>query len=126
MKLEEADSEEDSETGRAFFGLIQPEYFPVDASGNRLGPRERVLLDHNHPQEMLSYDSSKFPTFCGRSATFSIWWESSTDAGMCAFTMYAQHMRVSRMLVLMHFQLVRACSTMQPTHNSEQMPPPVC
>jgi len=87
MTLEEADAQR--ENGKEYFSLIQPEYLPADADGNQLTPASRVFLDHNRPGETLSFNADKFPSFCGASATFSLWWESSTEQGGFVISRYA-------------------------------------
>jgi len=89
MTLEEADAQRDATTGKEFFSLIQPEYLPKDENGKQLTSLSRVFLDHNHPGQSLSYDTKTFPSFCGKSATFSLWWESSTESGGHVISRYA-------------------------------------
>ena len=57
--------------GNKYLNLIQPAYRPA---GFRA--KDRMLLDHNYKNEYLSFNATRFPSFCGKSATFSMWVEN--------------------------------------------------
>jgi len=56
---------------KKFLDLIQPNYRPAGLSA-----KDRMKLDHNHKMEYLRYNATEFPSFCGKSATFSMWIEN--------------------------------------------------
>lgn len=56
---------------KMYLNLVQPQYLP---SGHET--KDRVLLDDNFPKRYLSFDPTTFPSFCGKSATFSMWVEN--------------------------------------------------
>ena len=61
---------------------IQPQYLP---SGYQ--PKDRVLLDHLGANTVLHYDATEFPSFCGISATFSMWvenWDNDAHSTLIA------------------------------------------
>lgn len=57
MVLEEEDGQLDGTTGKDFFALIQPEYYPARADGLLVGPLDAMLLDHGYPAKYLRYAS---------------------------------------------------------------------
>ena len=56
---------------KKYLNLVPPPYRPAGLSG-----KDQLLLDHNKVREYLSYDSEEFPSFCQKSATFSMWIEN--------------------------------------------------
>jgi len=56
--------------GRTYYNLVQPPY----RSGKQ--GRDRMMLDHNYARQQLNYNASTFPSFCGMSATFTMWIEN--------------------------------------------------
>ena len=67
---------------KKYINLIQPPYLP---SGHR--SKDRVLLDNNYPKQYLHFDPTSFPSFCGKSATFSMWvenWDCGARATLLA------------------------------------------
>ena len=80
MNLTEADSVADSVLSTSYFPLIKEEYMPV-VDGVQRGLKDRTYLGQKGANEYLSFDPVTFPSFCGKSATFSIWFESSGTAG---------------------------------------------
>jgi hypothetical protein len=71
MNLTEADSVADSALSTSYFPLIKEEYMPVVDGGQR-GLKDRAYLGLKGANEYLSFDPVTFPSFCGKSATFSI------------------------------------------------------
>jgi len=80
-----ADYETSPSTGdKKYMNLVPPAYRPAGLSG-----RDRLLLDHNKAKEYLRYDSEEFPSFCQKSATFSMWIENwDTGARSALFSRY--------------------------------------
>jgi hypothetical protein len=60
-----------STADKKYMNLVPAVYRPAG-----LGGKDRLLLDHNKVKEYLSYDSEEFPSFCQKSATFSMWIEN--------------------------------------------------
>jgi hypothetical protein len=71
MKLTDQDSLLDTTTNKWYFPLIKTEY--MQAGNNR--PKDRVFYGEVLNKDLLSYDPENFPSWCNRSATFSIWWD---------------------------------------------------
>ena len=78
LTLTEADIMSDNTTtgSKQFLPLIPTRHMP---SGKR--PEDKVWLGFKKSQEYLRYDNSKFPSWCGGSATFSFWFEPQTVGG---------------------------------------------
>jgi len=56
--------------GKRYFPLVKLEYMPP---GKRL--RDKFNLGLKSANEVLRFDPDAFPTWCGKSATFSMWFE---------------------------------------------------
>jgi len=54
----------------SFLPMLEPAY------RNNLGGKDRIWLDHNSKKQYLRYDAQQWPSFCGTSATFSMWVEN--------------------------------------------------
>jgi len=54
----------------SFLPMLEPAY------RNNLGGKDRIWLDHNSKKQYLRYDAQQWPSFCGTSATFSMWIEN--------------------------------------------------
>ena len=72
-----------------YINLIPPSVRPPGA-----GSKDRLNLDHGYPKEYISYDPQAFPSFCGQSATFSLWFESDTLEGGYVLSRYASSEQV--------------------------------
>ncbi len=71
---------------KPYLPMIQPAYLPVGYH-----PTDRVLLDHLYHKEFLSYNATEWPSFCGQSATFSMWIENwDTEARATIFARYPE------------------------------------
>jgi hypothetical protein len=70
MNLTDQDSLLDTTTNKRYFPFIKTEYMQA---GKR--PKDRVFYDEVLNKDLLSYDPVHFPSWCNRSATFSIWWD---------------------------------------------------
>ena len=56
---------------KKYLPLIQSQHLPA---GHRM--KDRVLLDDNFPNKYISFNATEFPSFCGKSATFTMWIEN--------------------------------------------------
>jgi hypothetical protein len=73
--------------GKEYLPMIQPTYLPTGYH-----PTDRMLLDHLYNKEFLRYNATEWPSFCGQSATFSMWienWET-TDSRSTIFARYPE------------------------------------
>jgi len=71
ITLTDQDGLLDTTTGKMYFPLIKREYMP---EGRRL--RDRAFYYRGRPsKDLLKYDPVLFPSWCGKSATFSVWWD---------------------------------------------------
>jgi hypothetical protein len=68
--------ETDTLNGKHYYNLLPPSARP---SGS--GSKDRMTIDNLKPNEYLRYDADAWPSFCGQSATFSVWLETSTVHG---------------------------------------------
>jgi len=71
MRLTEVDHTTDEMLNYQYFPLIKQEYMPL---GTRL--KDRSFLGVKGRKEYLHYDPIVFPSWCGQSASFSIWIEN--------------------------------------------------
>ena len=76
MTLTEADAEFDTVLNYQYFPLIKPEYLPPGR-----GLKDRSFLGRKKANELLRYDPVAFPSWCGGSASFSIWISFEDTAG---------------------------------------------
>jgi hypothetical protein len=76
--------ETDTVNNKQFFNLVPPAARPAG-----LGSRARIFVDHTQPQEYLRYGSPEWPSFCGNSATFSMWLETDTVHGGALLSRYS-------------------------------------
>ena len=70
MTLTDQDSLLDNTTKKMYFPFIKTEYMQA---GKR--PKDKVFYEEVLNKDLLSYDPVHFPSWCNRSATFSIWWD---------------------------------------------------
>jgi hypothetical protein len=69
MNLTDQDSLLDTTTNKTFFPLIKQVYM----SGMRL--KDRAFYGEVAINNLLTYDPVHFPSWCGKSASFSLWWD---------------------------------------------------
>jgi len=60
----------DTTTNMMYFPLVKSEYMP---EGRRL--RDRAFWGESPVKDLLTYDPALFPGWCGKSASFSVWWD---------------------------------------------------
>ena len=70
MTLTDQDGLLDTTTNKMYFPLIKREYMP---EGRRL--KDRAFYERRPTKDLLTYDPILFPSWCGKSASFSIWWD---------------------------------------------------
>ena len=70
MTLTDQDGLLDTTTNKMYFPLIKREYMP---EGRRL--RDRAFYGESPVKDLLTYDPTLFPGWCGKSATFAVWWD---------------------------------------------------
>jgi hypothetical protein len=70
MNLTNTDNELDSMLNKQYFPLIKLAYMPP---GSRLRDKTYIGLKAN--ADLITYDPVQFPSFCGKSASFSVWWD---------------------------------------------------
>ena len=75
--------EHDTVTSKSFYNLVPPAVRPAG-----VGAKDRIHIDHTTPNEYLRYDSISWPSFCGQSATFSMWVETDTVNGGALVSRY--------------------------------------
>ncbi len=56
---------------KKYLPMIQSQHLPA---GHRM--KDRVLLDDNYPKKYISFNATEYPSFCGKSATFTMWIEN--------------------------------------------------
>jgi hypothetical protein len=79
MKLNESDAILDTMASDSFsfyFPLIKPQYLTPGR-----GVKDRAFLSVRKTNELLRYDPVAFPSWCGGSASFSVWVENEGVAG---------------------------------------------
>jgi hypothetical protein len=69
--------------GRTFFNMLPAMARPAGVAG-----KDRMLIDHLTPKEYLRYNTTTWPSFCGKSATFSLWLETDTVHGGALLSRY--------------------------------------
>ena len=67
-----------------YYNLVPPSVRPPG-----VGPKERMMLDNAYANEYIQYSAQAFPSFCGQSATFSLWVETDTLDGGYYLSRYA-------------------------------------
>ncbi len=77
-------AETDDVTGKDFYSLL-----PSSVRPPGVGPKDRMRYDHTRPGEYLRYSSDAWPSFCGQSATFSLWVETDTVHGGALLSRYS-------------------------------------
>jgi hypothetical protein len=70
MKLTDQDGLLDTTTNMMYFPLVKSEYMP---EGRRL--RDRAFWGESPVKDLLTYDPALFPGWCGKSASFAVWWD---------------------------------------------------
>ena len=76
MTLSEEDAILDTTLNYSYFPLIKPQYMPPGR-----GVKDRAFLAVRKTNELLRYDPVAFPSWCGTSATFSVWLENEGVSG---------------------------------------------
>ena len=76
MKLSESDAILDTTLNYQYFPLIKSQYLPPGR-----GVKDRAFLSVRKTNELLRYDPVAFPSWCGGSASFSVWVENEGVAG---------------------------------------------
>jgi hypothetical protein len=71
-------------TGRQYYNML-----PAMARPAGTAAKDRLVIDHLTPKEYLRYDASAWPSFCGESATFSLWLETNTVHGGALLSRYS-------------------------------------
>jgi hypothetical protein len=77
-------AETDELTGKDFLSLL-----PSSVRPPGVGSKDRMQYDHTRPGAYLRYDADAWPSFCGQSATFSLWLETNTVHGGCLLSRYS-------------------------------------
>ena len=77
--------ETDTANNKQFINLVPPAARPAGLSSSRA----RMFVDHTKPNEYLRYGSPEWPSFCGQSATFSMWVETDTVHGGALLSRYS-------------------------------------
>ena len=70
-------AETDPVTRQAFYNLLPSSVRPPNA-----GARDRLVYDHTRPNDYLRYSPEAWPSFCGQSASFSLWLETATRGAL--------------------------------------------
>jgi len=76
MSLNETDVIPDTALNSQYFPLIKPEYLPPGK-----GIKDRAFLGVKKTDELIRYDPVAFPSWCGGSASFSLWVECEGPGG---------------------------------------------
>ena len=66
----------DSITNKTYYNMLPSANRPAG-----VGADARIKLDDVRPRQYLRYDAERWPSFCGQSATFSMWVETDTCTG---------------------------------------------
>ena len=76
MTLHESDAILDTTLNYQYFPLIKSQYLPPGR-----GVKDRAFLPVRKTNELLHYDPVSFPSWCGGSASFSVWVENEGVGG---------------------------------------------
>ena len=85
-------------SNKEYYNLIPSAYWPSTFRANATdgvhnGNKDRMEIDpsyHLKPKEYPHYDPSQWPSFCGKSATFSVWLETDTVHGGAILARYSK------------------------------------
>ena len=76
--------ETDDITGKSFFNML-----PTSARPTGAGPKDRLIIDHTRSNQYLRYSADAWPSFCGGSASFSLWLATDTVHGGALLSRYS-------------------------------------
>ena len=74
-------------TGRSFYNMLPAMARPLGAAA-----KDPLVIDHSThlaPKKYLRYDATTWNSFCGTSATFSVWLETNTVHGGALLSRYS-------------------------------------
>ena len=74
----------DSITNKTYYNMLPSANRPAG-----VGADARIKLDDVRPRQYLRYDAERWPSFCGQSATFSMWVETDTVHGAALLARYS-------------------------------------
>jgi hypothetical protein len=75
-------------SNKQYYNMVPTTARPT-VSGSKVAHNDRMGVDHMTPNEYLRYDSQTWPSFCGKSATFSMWLETDTVHGGALLSRYS-------------------------------------
>ena len=75
-------------SNKQYYNMVPTAVRPT-VSGSKVAHNDRMEVDHMTPNEYLRYDAETWPSFCGKSATFSMWLETDTVHGGALLSRYS-------------------------------------